>query len=47
MDSEKDTVTRHIPIVTYFLKQKNKGLPAGFIKAITEEQFNNFNQLIK
>jgi len=47
MDSDKDIVTRHIPIVTYFLKQKNKGLPVGFIKAITEETFDSFKKLIK
>jgi len=47
MDSEKDMVTRHIPIVKYFIEQGKKGLPAGFIKAITEEKFSIFNQLIK
>jgi len=45
-DSDKQ-VDRHIPIVDYFIKQKDKGLPKGFIKAIKEDEFKLFNQLIK
>ena len=42
-DSDKQP-NRHIPIVDYFLKQKKKGLPPGFIKEISEEEFNKFNK---
>lgn len=38
---------RHIPIVDFFLKQKDKGLPKGFIKPISEEEFNMFKNLIR
>lgn len=38
---------RHIPIVDYFIKQKDLGLPKGFIKSISEEEFKKFNNLIK
>lgn len=45
--SDKNPITREVDIVSYFLKQKNKGLPAGFIKVITEEEFDIFRNLIK
>lgn len=44
--SDKQT-DRHIPIVDFFLKQKDKGLPKGFIKAIKEDEFSLYTNLIK
>ena len=38
---------RHIPIIDFFLKQKDKGLPKGFIKPIKEEEFKLYNNLIR
>lgn len=46
-DSDKNPTTREVDIVSYFLKQKNKGLPKGFIKSIKEDEFNIFKNLIK
>ena len=43
----KQRINNHIPIVTFFLEQRDKGLPVGFIKSIKEEEFNIFNNLIQ
>lgn len=37
----------HIPLVDFFIDKRKVGLPVGFIKEITEEEFNKFINLIK
>jgi len=45
-DSDKQA-DRHIPIVDFFIRQNNKGLPKNFIKVLEEEDLDKFKQLIK
>jgi len=46
LDSEKNPITRHIPLVDKVLEIMNKGIPIGSYVAITEKEFAPFKDNI-
>lgn len=45
LDSDKDAASRHIPLVDWVLEKNKTGLPKGFIRSITEAQWDLIKDL--